>query len=341
MADIDPAALISEFCKVTGTDISQARRFLEDAGWDSDLAMSRYFEETEDKSGDDDPAFQRPGSPKPQMPPSNSSRIATFASLMGNQATDEEEGQAFYAGGSERSGQQVLGPGKRKAGNEIVEEVFKAVRSFGAEVVDSSEKRHGSTKLKAFRGTGYVLGSSSESSSVVTDPVGDDVESQNVEIFLRLWRTGFTINDGPLRDYHDPENKEFLDSIRKGEIPLELRHKGKGEEVHLNIEDHSHEEYVLKKPTVRAFSGTGFRLGSITPPVKQSESSASSEKDVEEAQQSLNIDESQPVTSVQIRLADGSRLTMKANYTHTVGDVRRFLVLARPEYSASLFSLMT
>ena len=35
-------------------------------------------------------------------------------------------GQAFYAGGSERSGQQILGPGKGR--KDIVTEVFKSVR---------------------------------------------------------------------------------------------------------------------------------------------------------------------------------------------------------------------
>lgn len=35
-------------------------------------------------------------------------------------------GQAFYAGGSERSGQQILGPGKSR--KDIVTEMFKSVR---------------------------------------------------------------------------------------------------------------------------------------------------------------------------------------------------------------------
>lgn len=35
-------------------------------------------------------------------------------------------GQAFYAGGSERSGQQIIGPGKGR--KDIVTEVFKSVK---------------------------------------------------------------------------------------------------------------------------------------------------------------------------------------------------------------------
>ena len=33
---------------------------------------------------------------------------------------------------------------------------------------------------------------------------------------LKLWKNGFSIDDGPLRDFKDPANKEFLDSVSKG-----------------------------------------------------------------------------------------------------------------------------
>lgn len=42
---------------------------------------------------------------------------------------------------------------------------------------------------------------------------------------------------------------------------MELRHKAKGGEVDVKLEDHSHEEYVSKKPQVQAFAGAGVRLG--------------------------------------------------------------------------------
>ena len=39
---------------------------------------------------------------------------------------EDEEGQAFYAGGSQQSGQQVLGPSKKK--KDIVSKLFKNAR---------------------------------------------------------------------------------------------------------------------------------------------------------------------------------------------------------------------
>jgi len=44
---------------------------------------------------------------------------------------------------------------------------------------------------------------------------------------------------------------------------------------------------------------------------------------------SFSIDESQPQTSIQLRLADGTRMVAKFNLTQTVGDIRRFVEAAR------------
>lgn len=348
MGDSDRSTLISEFCKVTGADAVRAQHYLEASGWDHNLAISSYFEESEELESSSPPPsmFPRPGSPKPQpkpkAPTSGGSRIATFASLRQNQAeSDEEEGQAFYAGGSERSGQQVLGPSKRKAVNEIVQDMFKAVKTFGTEV-DHSKKSSGG-KIKAFRGTGYVLGSTPNCSDPVPDEGGATERSEPLDIALRLWQSGFTVDDGPIREYSDPQNRDFLDTVRKGEIPIELRHKANGGEVHVKLEDHSHDEYVSKKPIVQAFAGTGFRLGNVAPTVTSpsTESAQKTQGTESDAQRSLDIDDSKPATNLQIRLADGSRLTMRANHTHTIGAVRRFIVEARPEYATMLFSLLS
>lgn len=42
--------------------------------------------------------------------------------------------QAFYAGGSDSSGQQVLGPSRK--GKDFVSNIFKSARESGAEVVE-------------------------------------------------------------------------------------------------------------------------------------------------------------------------------------------------------------
>lgn len=46
----------------------------------------------------------------------------------------------FFAGGSERSGQQIVGPPKKKSSNEVVEDLFKGAREHGAVPLDRSGK---------------------------------------------------------------------------------------------------------------------------------------------------------------------------------------------------------
>ncbi len=43
----------------------------------------------------------------------------------------------------------------------------------------------------------------------------------------------------------------------------------------------------------------------------------------------------------QVRLNDGSRLVARLNSSHTVGDLRQYISLARPHLAASPFALLT
>ncbi|MEE6476948.1 hypothetical protein FKM82_011290 [Ascaphus truei] len=87
-----------------------------------------------------------------------------------------------------------------------------------------------------------------------------DVGSK-ADIVIKMWKNGFTINDGELRDYTDAANRQFMDSMRKGELPSELQKTFEKEEVDVNVEDRKHEEYSFRKPLFSPFSGLGHRLG--------------------------------------------------------------------------------
>ena len=41
-------------------------------------------------------------------------------------------------------------------------------------------------------------------------------------VTIALYRNGSTVNDGPLRDPSLPENRQFIASIEKGEVPAGL-----------------------------------------------------------------------------------------------------------------------
>lgn len=42
------------------------------------------------------------------------------------------------------------------------------------------------------------------------------VAMMQVHVVLKLWKTGFSLDDGELRNYSDPGNALFLESIRRG-----------------------------------------------------------------------------------------------------------------------------
>lgn len=95
--------------------------------------MSRYYEadanddsveivEPSESNESQEPTPPRPQKPKTKAPKTN---FATLNTLASSSDDDEEEGQAFYAGGSEHSGQQVLGPSKTK---DFVAGMFKSVQ---------------------------------------------------------------------------------------------------------------------------------------------------------------------------------------------------------------------
>ncbi|XP_041952740.1 NSFL1 cofactor p47 isoform X1 [Alosa pseudoharengus] len=351
MADQDAA--VREFVAVTDVDEERARFFLESAGWDLQLALASFFE---DGAEDDIVTLPQPesGSVSRSAGPSEQNRVTSFRDLMHEEEedSDEEEGQRFFAGGSERSGQQIVGPPKKKSPNEVVEDLFRGAKEHGAVPVDKAGKGPGEssrpkvTLAKVFGGGGYRLGAApEEESAYVAGERRASNSTQDVHVVLKLWKSGFSLDDGELRNYSDPGNALFLESIRRGEIPLELRQRARGGQVNLDMEDHRDEDFSKPRMAFRAFTGEGQKLGSATPELVSPQRMMGNQQEqaTNEAQAtaSITVDTSQPVTSIQIRLADGGRLVQKFNHTHRVSDIRQFVVGARPAMAATEFVLMT
>ncbi|RXN23271.1 UBX domain-containing 2A-like isoform X1 [Labeo rohita] len=123
---------------------------------------------------------------------------------------------------------------------------------------------------------------------------------KKVEIVVRLWKNGFTVNDEDLRSYTLEENQEFLEAIKRGELPLELEGRAEDEELEVNVEDMKDEVYVPKKKTFHPFTG-----------------------------RAVELNEDLPVTSLQIWLADGQRLVQRFNLCHRISDVQHFVEQAQ------------
>lgn len=353
----DQESLISQFAAISGADNERAKFYLESAAWNLESALGSFYEEGEESPTE--PLGIRPeaeGAPNTPQQPSAQPTPQARINMIGqdSDSSEDESGQAFYAGGSTHSGQQVLGPPKKKS--DMVAKLFKSAKEHGAEVVEGHKDGKKSKKFN-YSGTGYRLGETNDDTQII--PAAAKEEEEPRDVLLKMWRTGFTVDDGPLRSYEDPSNAEFLNSIRRGEIPLELIREAHGGEVYINMADHRHEDYVTPKTTLKPFTGSGHSLGSPAPNVVgqvshpsgavggASKTSAVSGASLDpkaaekKAQDDLKIDSQQPTTNIQVRLPDGSRLIIKLNHTHAVSDIRQYISTARPSFETTEFALMT
>uniref|UniRef100_A0A1A9X3S0 Uncharacterized protein n=1 Tax=Glossina brevipalpis TaxID=37001 RepID=A0A1A9X3S0_9MUSC len=355
MADRDE--VVSQFIEISGSDENVARFYLSSCNWSLEDALSNFLGNQTDNDDDVTTVNVTAISPEQlvaslgQVKTTNSSDYfgknagttkAKFATLkdMSNKASenDEEEGQAFYAGGSDRSGQQVLGPPKRKNFREQLTEMFRMAQENIANVEGAASTSSGAN----WGNTGIRLGMTNTDHTVVAPAKKDNVNKKPV-VVLKLWSQGFSVDDGELRHYDNPQNKEFLETVMRGEIPQELLDMGWV--VHVDVEDHRQEDYKKNNSAVKLFKGSGHALGSPVPVVTENiEPNAeigNGAHNEDDAKEKLKLDSTQPITTLQIRLADGTRLAAQFNLSHTVGDILNYIQTARPQYAERNFILVS
>ncbi|KAL0595295.1 NSFL1 cofactor p47 [Plecturocebus cupreus] len=192
---------LREFVAVTGAEEDRARFFLESAGWDLQIALASFYED----GGDEDIVTisqATPSSVSRGTAPSDN-RVTSFRDLIHDQDEDEEEEEGqrapsvchmngkvyfvhrFYAGGSERSGQQIVGPPRKKSPNELVDDLFKGAKEHGAVAVERVTKSPGETsKPRPFAGGGYRLGAAPEEESAYVAGEKRQHSSQDVSVHL-------------------------------------------------------------------------------------------------------------------------------------------------------------
>ncbi|KAL0066265.1 protein phosphatase regulator [Marasmius tenuissimus] len=286
----------------------------------------------------------------PAVPPPSS------GGRRGNDDDDDEsgegEGENWFAGG-ERSGISVQNPGRQGEqggvpGGNVVRDLLRRAAERGP----PPEQRARNT---VFSGGGHTLGSDDVDSSFVPDPDTVDNNAGPTIRHLVFWRDGFTVEDGELMRYDDPNNEAVLAEIHSGRAPPSILNVQPGEPVELRVQKRTNEDYV--PPKRGAFHGSGNRLGAPVPEVAGSASSSampgsfpaaspsSSEPPASTTRSSIStvfeVDQSKPTTSVQVRLADGTRLVARMNLTHTVLDLRNFINASRPENLTRPYSIAT
>ncbi|WOO80936.1 UBX domain-containing protein 3 [Vanrija pseudolonga] len=258
----------------------------------------------------------------------------------------DQEGAELYAGG-ERSGLAVQnpdgparpdGPGStgRHGGSarSMVEDILQQAMSSGPPSRSSPAPRD------AWSSVGHTLGSDEQESTTVGEapaaPSTDEVQQRT----LTFWRDGFSIEDGELYRYDAPGNQELLAAIHAGRAPVSLFNVSYDQPLELVVQQRTGEDYKPAPKVSKPFSGGGNRLGSPVPAVAGAGSSSSStaaaptpaaSTPAATATPSITVDASKPATSVQLRLADGSRLVARVNLDHTVADLRAYVAASRPD----------
>lgn len=286
---------------------------------------------------------------------SRSNRIATLSSMrsdeesaqaLHNDESDEEveekEGESWFAGG-ERSGISVQNPrlpvpGRSGHGPHLVHEIL----------VRASQAAPATSEPLSFPGDGHTLGSD----EVESTRIPAQKQAKTTQRKITFWRNGFSVEGGQFYSYSDPTNLQLLADIKSGTAPLEMLGVPSGDPVEVCVVDHTNEDYVAGSHSWTAFSGMGGRLGSPTPgfttqtqnmpgSFQAPSQSARMRTEPDQIIPSLEVDQTLPTTTVQVRFADGSRQPFRMNYTHTVGDLRNLINAANPASSARPYTIAT
>lgn len=176
---------------------------------------------------------------------------------------------------------------------------------------------------------------------------------------ITLYRSGFTIDNGPLRRLDDPSNSEFLRDLAKGVVPRELQldddnnaassggsgagsaAAGSGDRT-VGLVDKRHMEYeddtatgggnTASAPASAAresFMGEGQSLGTSTPtsatggiiaPPPATDTTTSTTTTTTNTTVPI-VDETKPTTVIQVRLINGRKLRIKINTSAPIRDL--------------------
>ncbi|KAK7017610.1 SEP-domain-containing protein [Favolaschia claudopus] len=267
-----------------------------------------------------------------------------------------DQRESWFAGG-ERSGISVQNPdapsrrgGRAVPGGGMVRDLLRRAAQAGTVPIVPAVA---SPEFSIFSGGGHTLGSDDIASTFVPDPnAPNPAAPAQVQRRLIFYRNGFVLHESPFMAYDDPQSREVLQAIHAGRVPQALlalpplpdssaddnASTPPPPSVQILVEQRTHEEYV---PPVTTWDPRGgVRLGAAVP----GDASASTSTQVMPgafdggstgrgrgegegiaAGIPVDVDETQPIAQIQVRLANGGRFLARLNHAHTVADLRRLI----------------
>ncbi|KAL4426516.1 hypothetical protein ABPG77_008374 [Micractinium sp. CCAP 211/92] len=281
-----------------------------------------------------------PSGSRPRGAPGN---VRGLGDIGDEEEEEDDDYNELYVGG-DKSGQVVRGAPKDKDKRHApggVEDIFEGARAAGAEqgsYEDMLEDEEGGHRFRAFSGAARTL-----AGGEVAPPqqAQGQRQSERRAIKIVFYANGvFTVDDGEPRHMNDPANLPFMEAIMRGQLPAELDPGDPNIQVNVNLLRKDEDYTPPAQPKVKAFTGTAHKLsgdaGASTSGGDGAGGPPPSFAATPGAVTWEGADHSQPVTSIQLRLADGSRLRAEFNLHHTVADIRRFIHASRPDLPGSI-----
>ncbi|CAH8261338.1 unnamed protein product [Arabidopsis lyrata] len=138
---------------------------------------------------------------------------------------------------------------------------------------------------------------------------------------VTIWRNGFTIDDDPFKSLDDPENAAFLERITSLESPRLL------DPLSVQVKLIRREGNFSESPSFHGVGSTLAESDSVSTNLPTLATSPPPSMGL------IVVDPTAPTTSIQLRLADGTRLVTRFNTRHTIRDIRGFIDASRPDGS--------
>lgn len=124
------------------------------------------------------------------------------------------------------------------------------------------------------------------------------------------------VDDGEFQDYNNPENKQFMKELNDGKIPKKLRQKYPKGGLSVSLSDKTEQKYTPPPPPPYiAFSGAGTSLSDAKPTTKFTKKKGVLDNFL------LEPNRNKPITTIQVRLLDGTRVPVEANLDTPVRDI--------------------
>lgn len=135
---------------------------------------------------------------------------------------------------------------------------------------------------------------------------------------LTFWKNCFTIDDDE-HSYEDPQSMKALAMLQSGHTPHAFLKLPPGTPIDMTIEYLREKNYTAER--IRPFSGRAMRLGDYPSPAQGEKS----DSPVLNRLELKGFSQNEPNGVVQLRLPNGSRISVNANTTQTLLELRQFV----------------